>query len=210
MRVELGLLQMEATGRPDGARPGGAATYLDDVKRQAAEAGEPFELSENECLEIDREFIQFYHRRICYLALREFRRALADAEHTLALMDFAAAHSPNTEWTLSHEQYRPFVLFHHAQAAALSVLQESGPEEAIEEVNRGMDRIREIFVAMGAEEQFDGDELVKQLVELKDSLRNEYHVGRTLAEQLADAISAEQYERAARLRDEIARRAKGN
>jgi AcrR family transcriptional regulator len=37
-------------------------------------------------------------------------------------------------------------------------------------------------------------------------LREEYDVGRTLAEQLADAIAREQYERAAQLRDEISRR----
>ena len=41
---------------------------------------------------------------------------------------------------------------------------------------------------------------------MKESLRKEYHVGKTLAEQLAEAVAAEEYERAARLRDEIARR----
>jgi protein-arginine kinase activator protein McsA len=37
-------------------------------------------------------------------------------------------------------------------------------------------------------------------------MREEYRVGKTLAEQLADAVAAEEYERAARLRDEIAKR----
>ena len=66
--------------------------------------------------------------------------------------------------------------------------------------------MRAVFVKLGSEEQFDQDELVAQLVEMKESLRKEYKVGRTLAEQLADAVAAEQYERAARLRDEIAQR----
>jgi len=120
MRIEMGVLQMEMDGRPDGERPDGAETYLDLLLRESLGAGEEFVLSEEQCFEVDREFLQFYHRRICLLALREFRRAIRDADHTLALMDFAAAHSPDEEWTLSHEQYRPFVLFHRCQAAALA------------------------------------------------------------------------------------------
>ena len=206
MRIEMGLLQMETTGRPDGERPGGFDTYLDSVKSLSTQGDGPFVLTEEQCFEIDREFLQFYHRRICCLALREFARAVADADHTLALMDFVAAHSPDEQWTHSHERYRPFVHFHRTQAAALAVLERSGPEAAIEEINAGLGQLRKLFTGEGVEGQFEEDELVAQLNELKESLRKEYHVGRTLAEQLSDAVAAEEYERAARLRDEIARR----
>lgn len=206
MRIEMGVLQMELTGRPDGKRPHSLATYLDWVTREAEKADAPFVLSEQQCFEIDREFLQFYHRRICCLALREFSRAVADADHTLALMDFVVAHGPDAEWAQSHEQYRPFVLFHRIQAATLVALQESGPEAAIEQIDRGMEQIRAVMAAAETEEPLDDDQLVRQLVELKESLRQEYHVGPTLAEQLADAVASEEYERAARLRDEIARR----
>jgi hypothetical protein len=208
MRVEMGVLQMETTGRPDGVRPGGSETYLDYLNAQHVHKGESFALTEEDNIEVDREFMQFYHRRMCCLALREFRQAVADADHTLALMDFVAHWSTDMEWTLSHEQYRPFVIFHRAQAAALAEVQESNPEAAIEEINLALERIREVFVKVEAEEQFDHDELVNQLNQLKESLRHEYGVGRTLTEQLDDAVAAEQYERAARLRDEIAKRQK--
>ena len=206
MRIEMGVLQMELSGRPDGKKPHGSPTYLDWLVQRAGKADATFIPSEEQCFEIDREFLQFYHRRICCLALREFRQAVADADHTLALMDFVGAHSPDPQWTASHEQYRPFVLLHRIQAATLNALQDSGPEAAIEEINRGLAQMHAVFAAAGSEEQFDGDEMVKQLLELKESLRKEYHVGPTLAEQLADAVASEQYERAARLRDEIARR----
>ncbi len=207
MRIELGLLQMEFTGRPDGERPGEMETYLDFLSGQIQEAKDtPPTLTDEQCFEIDREFVQYYHRRICCLALREFDRAVADADHTLALMDFVAAHSPNEDWTASHERYRPFVYFHRTQALALAVLEKSGPEAAIEEINKGLEEMRKIFVRAEAEEQFESDELVNQLGELKESLRKEYQVGQTLAEQLAEAVAAEEYERAARLRDEIAQR----
>ena len=152
-------------------------------------------LNDEQCMDIDREFLQFYHRRICCLALRQFARAVADADYTLALMDFAAAHSPDPQWTLSHEQYRPFVLFHRIQGAALLALQTAGAEAAIETIGRGLEQMRDVFAKFGAEEQFDQDGLVGQLAAMKESLREEYRVGKTLAEQLADAVAAEEYER---------------
>ncbi len=58
----------------------------------AIRAGDDFVLSEEQCAEADREFVQFYQRRLCWLALREFSHAVADADHTtLAFMDFSRA-----------------------------------------------------------------------------------------------------------------------
>jgi len=206
MRVEMGILQLEVERRPDGQRPGGADTYFDYLLGLATHEGEDFELTAEQCTAADREFLQFYHRRICWLALREFRRAARDADHSLAFMDFVRAHSPNEEWTLSHEQYRPFVLFHRTQAAALATLEESTPEAAVAELNRGIERFRDLFVQYEAEDQFEEDELVVRLVELKDTLREQYNIKPTLSEQLAAAVAREEYELAAKIRDELARK----
>lgn len=206
MRIDMGLLQLEVDGRPDGSRPGGAETYFDYLLALAVHDGEEFSLSEEQCNEADREFVQYYQRRICWLALRDFRRAVRDADHSLAFMDFVGEHSPSEEWTMSHEQYRPFILFHRTQAAALAELEENGPEAAIGQINLGLDRIREFYVDVEAEERFADDELAERLNQLRESLRDHYHVGRTLQEQLDDAVASEEYEQAARLRDEIAKR----
>ena len=89
-------------------------------------------------MEIDREFVQYYHRRICWLALKEYHRAAEDADHTLKLMDFSTAHSPDENWSLMHEQYRPFVLFHRTQALALTELEETDPEKAVATIYKGL------------------------------------------------------------------------
>ena len=209
MRVEMGVLQLEVSRRPDGTRPGGAETYFDYLLAEALHEGREFELSEDQCAEADREFVQFYHRRICWLALREFRLAALDADHSLAFMDFVRAHSPDEQWTLSHEQYRPFVLFHRVQAGALAELEEHGPEAAIREINQGLKRFHDMFADYDAEERYEDDELVTRLIELKESLRERFEVGKTLEEQLEEAIESEQYELAARLRDQMNRRSAG-
>jgi hypothetical protein len=206
MRLDLGLLQLEIKGRPDGQRPQGAETYYDYLIGRTLTEGDEFVMTEDECEEADREFVQYYHRRICWLALREFPQAVADADHTLGMMDFCRDHSPDEQWTLSHEQYRPFVLFHRTQAAALSALGDKGAEAAVEEITKGLDRMKQVFVDYEAEEEFDEDELVQRLVELRESLRQHFRVGRTLQEQLADAIANEKYELAAEIRDELNRR----
>ena len=211
MRVDMGLLQLEIEGRPDGRRPDGNSTYFDFLQAKANKADPEFVLSEDECIEVDREFVQFYHRRVCWLQLKEFQRAVNDADHTLGLMDFCKDHSPDEQWTISHEQYRPFVLYHRTQAAALAKLEldvEDCAELAIKEVDKGLENLRLLFKDYEAEEQFEEDELIQRLVEFKTSLIEKYEIGQSLQEQLNTAIESEEYERAAELRDQIAKQEK--
>lgn len=244
MRLDLGLLQLETAGRPDGTRPGGKNTYLDylldleakwvpdEATDESAVDDEPdeeieeivvdipdfdpeaqieaidgFTMTEEQCREADREFVQYYHRRLCWLAMREFANAMHDADHTLRLMDFCRDHSPDEEWTMSHEQYRPFVLFHRTQAAALAQLElGKGAEASVEAINDGLEKIKEVFVEHEAEDEYEGDELVARLVEMREGLRKQFDVGNTLEEQLREAVENERYELAAKLRDELAQR----
>ena len=205
MRVEMGLLQLETSKRPDGEHPSGMDTFLEYLVNSALYEGRGFELGDDDCMEVDREFLQFHHRRICWLSLRKFRLAVYDADHTLMLMDFCAAHSSDNQWVASHEQYRPFVLFQRAQAAALAELDEFGPESAVEEVDKGLAQLRKLFDELQMEGAFEDDDMASQLLELKDWIRREYNIGSTLDEQLAQAVASEEYERAATLRDKIAR-----
>ena len=65
--------------------------------------------------------------------------------------------------------------------------------------------IRNLFTEHNLEEHFEEDELVTQLRDIRESLRTEYSVGKTLHEQLAEAIASEQYERAAEIRDQLSK-----
>ncbi|HTN75763.1 MAG TPA: UvrB/UvrC motif-containing protein [Pirellulaceae bacterium] len=206
MRVDLGMLQLETSGRPDGTRPHGFESYYDYLVGEAVHLGDEFVMSEEQCSEADREFVQFYHRRNCWLRLRQFRFAAEDADHTLGMMDFCRDHSPDESWTVSHEQYRPYVLFQRTQAEALAELEEKGPHQAVAAIDRGLVRIKTIFTEHEAEEHFDEDEMVSRLRELRDSLRDQFDDEARLRQKLTDAVAAEQYELAARLRDELAKR----
>jgi hypothetical protein len=217
VRVELGILQMEVGGRPDGTRPHGFASYLDYLRYRAAGRGQapagkpsPWTMSSEHRAAADREFVQYYHRRVAWLALQRYDRALLDSDHTLALMDFVRRHGSGEDYIASHERLRGLVLFHRTQAAAALALERRRPDEAIDVVHEGVERI-------GAhhEEWLAGDDpgetpnlsLIDQLRVLEEEIRKNFAVDKTLREQLDEAVALEDYERAARLRDQIRARA---
>ena len=206
MRIDLGVLQIETSSRPDGTRPHGCPTYfayLQEQERMARKSEQVFVLSEEQCQEANREFVQFYHRRICWLALRNYVRALADADHTLAFMDFVVQHAPNDEYRQAHEQYRGFVLFQRTQAAAAFQVEKENPEGAIDEIHHGLDLLRAFFAAYELEEHMEEDGMVQHLRKIEANLRQQYKIDATLKEQLAQAVAEEDYEKAAQLRDTL-------
>lgn len=213
VRIELGLLQLEVEHRPDGVRPHGFSTYLDYLRHRAAgreivSGGKapPWTMSPEHCTEADREFVQFYHRRVAWLALQRYDKALGDADHTLSLMDFVRRHGIDEDYISSHERFRGLVLFHRTQAAAALCLEQRRPEQAIDAVREGMERIARHLEQWSAEhdsEEIPNETLVEQLKSLERDIRKHFTVGKTLREQLDEAVAREDYERAARIRDQI-------
>lgn len=206
MRIDLGVMQMELTGRPDGDKPKGYPHYLGFL-RSLARRNDKFVLDDEQCQESDREFLQYYHRRVCWLALRNYTRAIADADHTLDFMDFVRDHAPNDDFVQAHEQYRPFVLFHRTQAAAALQIEKERPDQAVDEIRQGLDKIRDFYVGVGAEEAMEEDGMVHRLRLIEAELREKHGIGATLAEELEKAVASEDYEKAARIRDEMKKRA---
>lgn len=76
LRVELGVLQMELDGRPDGQSPEGCQSYLEFYERQqrAHDAAHPdsalYLLGEEDCARLWREAVQYYHRYLSFWHLK--------------------------------------------------------------------------------------------------------------------------------------------
>ncbi len=213
VRIELGVLQLEVAGRPDGLRPHGFTTYLDYLRHCAAVRGKgdaarvsTWKMSNSQCGEADREFIQFNHRREAWLALRRYDPAIRDADHTLALLDFIQRHGEEDDFIVSHEQLRGPVLFHRTQALTILALENRRYEDAIDMLREGVERIS--AHQQGWWDQSDLGEspnpaLIDHLLNFEQQIRENYRVEKTLREQLDDAVAREDYEQAARLRDRI-------
>lgn len=213
IRVELGILQLEVGGRPDGTRPRGFASILDYLRYRAAGRGQapggkapPWVMSSEHCIAVDRELVQYYHRRMAWLWLQRYDRALLDADHTLALLDFVRRHGKNQEYITTLEGFRGLVLFHRTQAAAGIALERRKPEEAIDVVREGIERVashHRTWFAEDEDAESSDSALIEQLRALETEIRANFEVDKTLHEQLDEAVAREDYECAARLRDQI-------
>lgn len=214
IRLELGLMQMESEGRPDGGKPHGFATFLDYLMHKAArdlkaEPDSVWAMTGEQCLETDREISQFYHRRVAWLSLQRYERALADADHALKIMDFVDRFGPGEEYKISHERYRGLVLFHRTQAAVALSLSQQKPELAIDAIRDGKERLsrhHKNWRSRVIEDDTPNEQLLEQLSVLEDEVRRNYSVAKTLREQLEEAVAAEDYEAAARIRDQMKER----
>ena len=75
LRLDLGLLQMEPTGRPDGLRPRGHESLLDyyehllNLRRIQGASEEQFELDEQACELLRNEAVMYYHRYLAQFIL---------------------------------------------------------------------------------------------------------------------------------------------
>ncbi len=209
IRVELGILQIETSDRPDGSRPHGHETYLDymvTIQDRAAYLEQPWTLSNEDREEADREFVQYYHRRMAWLALHRYDRALRDAEHTLRLMDFVTEHCDDPDYVTAHERLRGLVLYHQTQARAALALENHRYEDSVDAVRQGIARLdehRQTWFDDPFNDEDTDQALIEQLRRLDGELRKNFEVTKTLREQLDEAIASENYEVAARLRDKL-------
>ena len=124
VRVDLGVLQMEVQGRPDGVKPFGFASLLayqnDRLRRYEAEnpsqAG--FVMSADECRTLRDEALQFYHRYVGFFALGDFAAVLRDTQHNLAVFDLCRDFGETEGDRTVLEQFRPPVVMMRARSEA--------------------------------------------------------------------------------------------
>jgi len=208
LRVDLGVLQMEMTGRPDGQRPHNCDSLLEYHQRRATRAeekGEGYELTPEQCAELQQEGIQYYHRYLSLFQINDFGGVMRDTQRNLDLFTFVAEHTDREELSWSMQQFRPYVLMMNTRARASILLGEGKFAEAMSEIERGRDAISEFF------QRSNFPELVSKSSEIAflDEWLEEVKAKRPLSKleimqrEMEAAIAKELYERAAELRDAI-------
>ncbi|MDQ3626083.1 MAG: hypothetical protein M3372_03005, partial [Verrucomicrobiota bacterium] len=148
LRIDLGLLQMEMSGRPDGHRPHNCESLLQYHQRRAARSearGDSYELSAEQCSELQQEGIQYYHRYLSLFQINEFHAVIRDTQRNLDLFEFVSEHTDRDELAWSFEQFRPYVLMMSTRAKASILLSDGKFAEAMREIERGRDNIQEFF-----------------------------------------------------------------
>ncbi|MGO8750013.1 MAG: UvrB/UvrC motif-containing protein [Thermoguttaceae bacterium] len=218
LRVDLGILQMEIDGRPDGARPMGQQSWLDFyiATQREQEAANPdavsFQLNDEDCVRLWREGVQYYHRYLSFWHLGRYDLCARDTARNLRLFEFVRTYAQGDRNKLQFDQWRPYVVMMHARAVATPMIDQGRFSEALRTIDSAIENLREFL------EEYDRSDRADQCAELVHLEQWREEVLAHAAEQpggdpslrlevlrrrLQAAVSAEEFEEAARLRDEI-------
>ena len=202
LRLDLGVLQMELDGRPDGKRPHGFTSLLDyHLSREQTAA---FMLDSDDCSALQQEAAQYYYRYIACFALREYGRVVADTEHNLGIIDLAARRSSVQDVAWQFGQFYPYVRMMNARSHAESLIRQNRVHDAVAAVNAALEDIRKF------RERHDlTEESTSREVEILQQQLRDYTASQTLSQadrlraELDRAIASENYEHAAVIRDAL-------
>jgi len=219
LRLDLGLLQMEFDGRPDGTRVNDCDSWLDYYQKQqrahdaANPDGAPFRLEGEDCARLLREGVQYYHRYVSFWHLERYELCARDTSRNLRLFAFVREYARHNKDKLAFDQWRPYVTMMHTRAVATPLVELRDYEAALGVIDAGVEKIHRFL------EEYHLDDNVESCSELTHLVRwREQVVARRpgrlpavkpqsplvrLREALERAIREERFEDAARLRDQI-------
>lgn len=213
MRLDLGLLQLETTGRPDGRRPNDCDTLydfyikrLEDYKRQHhTDIG--FELSPDDCRQLRDEGLMYYHRYLASFILEEYEQVIYDTQRNIQIFDLCNKYGARKSDRMALEQYRPYVIMMSTRAKAQLASRSRKYPLALQHIKAGLKAIKKLYDDVEQSEDYPYCPEVEALKELAQKLRKKMPANplRILEKRLQRAIAEERFEAAARIRDQMTR-----
>jgi hypothetical protein len=218
LRLDLGLLQMDFDGRPDGKRVGGSTSWLDFYERQAKKHeadepdGDPFVLESEDCQRLLREGVQYYHRYISFWHLERFELCARDTSRNLRLFAFVRQHARHTKDKLQFDQWRPYVTMMHARAVATPLIGLRDYAAALGAIDAAIEGVREFLREYEQIQNAENCSELNYLLRWREEIESKtsgsgrdmpYDPMARLQEELRQAVDEERFEDAARLRDTI-------
>src|SRR2546425_4607330 len=206
LRVDLGLLQMNAEGRPDGKRPFGHPSLFEYYQARlykyvSAHEGsdEGFHLKPEDCAKLQLEAIQYHHRYICLLQLEDYAGVIRDAERNLALFEFVGKHAESEDLAWSLQQFEPQLLMILTRARGAQALQTNDYSMAIHHIEEGLSSIRAFYHDTARAEAAEQSPEVLSLENWLEEIRAKRPLSarEKLEKALNEAVKSEDYEKAA-------------
>ena len=211
MRVDLGILQMETVGRPDGSRPHDCESLLDyhrgrlDAYRRRNGSDLGFLLDGTECREMREESLQYYQRYLANFVLEDYDAVAKDTKRNIEVLDFCRTYAAEDDDRLGLEAYRPYIIMMHSQSTALSAMKRGAFRTALVHAESGLRTIRDFFRRVGQPEAFRESGEVEVLRTLRHEIKRRLPIDpiAKVRRKLKKAIQQERYEDAARFRDQL-------
>lgn len=223
LRLDLGVLQMHVDGRPDGSQVHGVESWLVYHRQRQKEHDEAnpdsarYLLKSEDCVELLREGVQYYHRYLSFWHLGRYELCARDTKRNLELFRFVREHAQSDRDKMQFDQWRPYVTMMHARAVATPLVELEQWDAAINVIDAGLRGLDEFLADYGQEESAERlgemaylkrwrrEVLAKSGAETDDEEDGVGDPVESLREELDKAIEEERYEDAAELRDQLRR-----
>lgn len=218
IRLDLGVLQLEMEGRPDGTSPHDKESLLDYYKEKLEEhpidplSGSEFVLTDEDCDQLRMEAIQYYHRYVSLLEIEKYKGVISDTEHNLEILDLMKEYAEDKSDFMSYEQYRPYILMINTLAKGRMSLRKKHSKKASKIVEKGIKLINDARDELGLKDSIYGYKEVRFLKEWNREIDSDTTPSEidNLQKKLMKAVKSENYELAAEIRDDIFRFKKKN
>ncbi len=149
--------------------------------------------------------MQYYYRYLSLFHLGDYYNVIRDTEHNLKLFDFMRDFAADESDRMSLEQFRPYVIMMNTRAKACIALERRDFDRALELIEAGIERIEDFLREVGREDLAENCREIAFLQEWSERIRTNRPLSpeEKLRRELQTAVEAENYERAAQIRDEL-------
>ncbi len=211
MRLDLGLIQMDTTGRPDGVRPEGFESlleYFDNALLQyKADHGSDlgFELDEDDCAGLREEALMYYHRYLSCFILEEYDNVIRDTQRNIDVFDMCKKYAAKKADRKSLEQYRPYVIMMNTRAKAHLCASGKNYIQALNIVKAGLKTIRKFYVDVDRRDEYKHSLETSILKRLGRKIKRKLPTDpkKVLEKSLRLAIEEERFEEAADIQKQL-------
>jgi hypothetical protein len=212
LRVDLGILQMNLLGRPDGKRPYGHESLFEHYQNQLEKfreansgADDEFDLKGEDCSRLQQEAIQYHHRYICLFQLGDYEGVIRDTQRNMEVFDFVEEYAASDDLAWSLQQFRPQLVMMQIRAKGATALKDEKFDAGIQLIENGIDELRNFYQEHGRQDMMEHSGEIHSL----EMWLQEVQTKRPLSEReqlenaLDEAVRNEDYEKAARVRDAL-------
>ena len=199
VRVELGILQMELVGRPDGGNP-----FFED-RFEGSKATGTHDLDSETCRILHREAAMYAYRALVCSSLELHEQVVRDANRNLTVMRFMIQHAREVRDRKASQALCVQLLMMSSRARAAEALHARSPSLARTTLEDGIREVQDALRSAGrgneiesaAEVQLLRNMLDVLIPKLPSSQRHEMEL------RLKAALEVENYELAAILTNEL-------
>ncbi len=210
VRLPMGIEQYEMDGRPDGLRPNGCESALDYHRERLGEARargaeRSFTLSNEACAELFGEGVLYYYRYLHLFHIQDWTRTERDTRRNLGLFDFIHRYAEQDEDRDYLEQWRPYIIRFNRIASAMMEVEGHRQNQALDIIREAIDTIETLDPVDNPTFDYERERSLATLHQMAHELEESRPISdaERIEKELQEAVAAEQYERAAELRDQL-------